>query len=122
MIRQFSLCGDRSDAFQYRVGVLREPAGRGGSAYIHDVLQAGDLAGLGGLRNNFPPVPSSAEEITMPGYIPTAPVPEPAAAQFAAATANPPFLAAAHPRARTQRDHNVPRAKRGNRCLITTTT
>ena len=29
----------------------------------------------------------------MPGYIPAAPVPEPAAAQFAAATANPPFPA-----------------------------
>ena len=37
----------------------------------------------------------------MPGYIPAAPVPEPAAAQFAAATAHPPFPAAAHPRAAT---------------------
>jgi ferredoxin-NADP reductase len=58
MTRQFSLCGDRFDAFQYRVGVLREPAGRGGSAYVHDVLQVGDLVGLGGPRNNFPLVPS----------------------------------------------------------------
>ena len=39
MTRQFPLGGDRSDAFRYRVGVLREPAGRGGPAYIHDVLQ-----------------------------------------------------------------------------------
>jgi hypothetical protein len=35
----------------------------------------------------------------MPGYIPAAPVPEPAAAQFAAATANPPFPADARPHA-----------------------
>jgi ferredoxin-NADP reductase len=99
MTRQFPLGGDRSGAFRYRADVLREPAGRGGPAYIHDVLQAGDLAGPGGPRNNFPLVPSPAEEITMPGYIPAAPVPEPAAAQFAAATQTPPFPAAAHPRA-----------------------
>ena len=35
----------------------------------------------------------------MPGHILAAPVPEPAAAQFATATANPPFPADAHPRA-----------------------
>ena len=56
--RQYSLCGDRFDAHTYRVGVLREPAGRGGSAYVHDVLQAGDVVGVGGPRNNFALVPS----------------------------------------------------------------
>jgi ferredoxin-NADP reductase len=56
--RQYSLCGDRFDPFHYRVGVLRELAGRGGSAYVHDVLQVGDLVGLGGPRNNFPLVPA----------------------------------------------------------------
>ncbi len=56
--RQYSLCGDRFDQFRYRVGVLHEPAGRGGSAYVHDVLRVGDLVGLGGPRNNFALVPS----------------------------------------------------------------
>jgi ferredoxin-NADP reductase len=58
MTRQYSLCGDRWDPFHYRVGVLREQAGRGGSAYVHDELQVGDRVGVGGPRNNFPLVPS----------------------------------------------------------------
>ncbi|RZT85790.1 ferredoxin-NADP reductase [Pseudonocardia sediminis] len=57
--RQYSLCGDRWDAHTYRVGVLREPGGRGGSAWIHDELAVGDLVGIGGPRNRFGLVPSS---------------------------------------------------------------
>ncbi|WP_306999564.1 PDR/VanB family oxidoreductase [Amycolatopsis thermophila] len=56
--RQYSLCGDRWDAHTYRIGVLREPHGRGGSAYVHDHLRVGDHVGVGGPRNNFPLVPS----------------------------------------------------------------
>ena len=56
--RQYSLCGDRWDAYAYRVGVLREPIGRGGSAWVHDELQVGDLVGVGGPRNQFRLVPA----------------------------------------------------------------
>lgn len=56
--RQYSLCGDRWDPGRYRIGVLREPGGRGGSAYVHDELDVGDEVGVGGPRNNFPLVPS----------------------------------------------------------------
>lgn len=56
--RQYSLCGDRWDAHTYRIGVLREPDGRGGSAYVHDRLDVGDVVGLGGPRNNFALVPA----------------------------------------------------------------
>ncbi|MGV5050085.1 PDR/VanB family oxidoreductase [Rhodococcus pyridinivorans] len=56
--RQYSLCGDRWDAYSFRVGVLREPDGRGGSAFIHDTLAVGDLLGVGGPRNNFPLAPA----------------------------------------------------------------
>ncbi|RFU21489.1 oxidoreductase [Geodermatophilus marinus] len=56
--RQYSLCGDRFDPRTYRVAVLRERDGRGGSAYVHDTLRAGDRVGVGGPRNNFPLVPS----------------------------------------------------------------
>jgi ferredoxin-NADP reductase len=58
LTRQYSLCGDRWDARTYRVGVLREPDGRGGSAFVHDELRVGDPVGIGGPRNNFWLVPS----------------------------------------------------------------
>lgn len=58
LTRQYSLCGDRWDPFTYTVGVLRERAGRGGSAYVHDALQPGHRVGVGGPRNNFPLVPA----------------------------------------------------------------
>ena len=57
--RQYSLCGDRRDASSYNVAVLREPAGRGGSAYVHEHLLEGHLVGVGGPRNNFALVPAS---------------------------------------------------------------
>lgn len=56
--RQYSLCGSRWDGFSYRVGVLREPAVLGGSAYLHERLQVGDTVGVGGPRNNFALVPA----------------------------------------------------------------
>ncbi|MEJ2860226.1 PDR/VanB family oxidoreductase [Actinomycetospora flava] len=57
--RQYSLCGDRWDAHTYRVAVLREVDGRGGSAFVHDELAAGDTVGFGGPRNHFALVPST---------------------------------------------------------------
>ena len=53
IIRQYSLCGDRNDRTIWRIAVLREPNSRGGSEYIHQVLQAGDEIEVAGPRNNF---------------------------------------------------------------------
>ena len=58
-VRQYSLCGDRRDADTYRIAILREPDGRGGSSYVHDQLEVGDLVGIGGPRNNFRLVPAT---------------------------------------------------------------
>ncbi|MGW5639549.1 PDR/VanB family oxidoreductase [Streptomyces sp. NPDC003832] len=57
-VRQYSLCGDRWDPYSYRIAVLHQPAGRGGSSYIHDRLMPGDLVGVGGAYNHFPLVPA----------------------------------------------------------------
>lgn len=51
--RQYSLCSDPSDTSSYRIGVLLEPASRGGSSFIHNQLNEGDLVTVKGPRNNF---------------------------------------------------------------------
>ncbi len=53
-VRQYSLCGDPADRSQYRVAVLREPDGRGGSEEVHALAQAGVTFGVRGPRNHFP--------------------------------------------------------------------
>lgn len=57
--RQFSLCGDPADDGSWRIGVLREPAGRGGSAYVHHALFAGTEVDVHGPRNHFALEPAS---------------------------------------------------------------
>ncbi len=52
--RQYSLCGDPADRDTWRIAVLREREGRGGSAYVHDRLTAGSALRVRGPRNNFP--------------------------------------------------------------------
>lgn len=52
-VRQYSLCGDPLDTGSYRIAVLREPAGRGGSAWIHERLRPGARVSVRGPRNHF---------------------------------------------------------------------
>ena len=56
--RQYSLCGDPADRRGWRLGILRDPVGRGSSLYVHDRLQVGDTVRVRGPRNNFPLLPS----------------------------------------------------------------
>src|ERR1700686_1709357 len=53
LIRQYSLCGDPRDHGSYRIAVLLEENGRGGSRFIHDELRAGDEVRIRGPRNQF---------------------------------------------------------------------
>jgi len=57
-VRQYSLCSDPEDRTSYRVGVLREQDGRGGSAAVHDTLTAGSRVTVSWPRNNFRLLPS----------------------------------------------------------------
>jgi ferredoxin-NADP reductase len=56
--RQYSLCGDPADRTTWRIGVLREAQGRGGSQHVHEALHEGAEVDVRGPRNHFELVPS----------------------------------------------------------------
>lgn len=53
LVRQYSLCGDRADRSAYRIAVLRDEAGRGGSRELHEVASVGATLRIRGPRNHF---------------------------------------------------------------------
>jgi ferredoxin-NADP reductase len=55
--RQYSLCGTPGGD-QWRIAVLREPNGRGGSEFVHTRLRPGDRVRARGPRNHFPLEPA----------------------------------------------------------------
>jgi ferredoxin-NADP reductase len=57
--RQYSLCGDPANRDEWLLGVLREEAGRGGSAFVCDELAEGTVLTVRGPSNNFPLVPAT---------------------------------------------------------------
>jgi ferredoxin-NADP reductase len=59
LTRQYSLCGDPAERDVWRIGVLREPESRGGSAHVHDELSEGAEVEVRGPRNHFPLVPAA---------------------------------------------------------------
>lgn len=54
LLRQYSLLGSTERADMWELGVLKEPASRGGSAYIHEQIKSGDTLVCQPPRNNFP--------------------------------------------------------------------
>lgn len=53
LVRQYSLCGDPADRRAWRLGVLREPDGRGGSEFVHRHVKTGSRVLVRGPRNHF---------------------------------------------------------------------
>lgn len=58
LARQYSLCGDPSDRSSWKIAVLREEDGRGGSRHLHDEVKAGSTLTVRCPRNHFELVPS----------------------------------------------------------------
>jgi ferredoxin-NADP reductase len=52
-IRQYSLCGPLDAPDEYRVAVLRQRDGRGGSLRVHDALSVGSDVDIVAVRNTF---------------------------------------------------------------------
>ncbi len=74
LARQYSLSNDPRDVDRYVVAVLREPVGRGGSAYMHDTLKEGDMLTIGTPRNNFPLIEDASHHIMLAGGIGVTPM------------------------------------------------
>jgi cytochrome P450/ferredoxin-NADP reductase len=53
LTRQYSLCGSTAEQGTWKIGVLHEPDGRGGSSYVHEHLGEGATVRVRGPRNHF---------------------------------------------------------------------
>ena len=69
LVRQYSLCSDPADAQVYRLGVLKDPASRGGSLGVHEQLLEGREVQISAPRNLFPLEPSARRSILLGGGI-----------------------------------------------------
>ena len=84
--RQYSLCGRVDEPGTYRVGILRDDQGSGGSRYVHERVQPGDTVRIRGPRNHFVLEPSPAYVFVAGGIGITPMLPMVAAAEAAGAT------------------------------------
>jgi vanillate O-demethylase ferredoxin subunit len=73
LVRQYSLCPQADQQGRYMIGVLREPASRGGSAAVH-ALQTGQWLRISEPRNHFPLVENGQRHLLFAGGIGITPV------------------------------------------------
>ncbi|AKZ55900.1 Phenoxybenzoate dioxygenase subunit beta [Streptomyces ambofaciens ATCC 23877] len=59
-VRQYSLCGDPEETGVYRLGILNEPASRGGSRHVHTKVRPGQTVRVAGPRNHFALEPAAS--------------------------------------------------------------
>lgn len=57
--RQYSLCHDAQEVDRWRIGILRDSGGLGGSQYLHEAIKEGDHIRVRGPRNHFQLQPST---------------------------------------------------------------
>jgi ferredoxin-NADP reductase len=74
LIRQYSLCSDPADRSRWRLGVLKEVSGRGGSDLMHDAVQVGDVLTAVGPKSNFDYQPSGDDVLFIAGGIGVTPI------------------------------------------------
>jgi ferredoxin-NADP reductase len=74
LLRQYSLSNDPAERRRYCIAVLRESESRGGSQYLHERVQVGDLVEVSMPRNSFPLDPVAARHLLIAGGIGIAPI------------------------------------------------
>jgi len=73
LVRQYSLCGDPGDSGQYILGVLKDPASRGGSSAMHGIEEGSEIQ-ISAPRNHFPIEESAGPSILLAGGIGVTPL------------------------------------------------
>lgn len=74
LIRQYSLCNDPAENHRYLIGVLRDPASRGGSVAMHDSVKEGDLIRISAPKNHFALAHDAKQSLLLAGGIGVTPI------------------------------------------------
>jgi vanillate O-demethylase ferredoxin subunit len=74
LTRQYSLCNDPTETHRYLIGVLRDPASRGGSVTMHDKVCEGDKLRISAPKNHFALDHGTAHALLLAGGIGVTPV------------------------------------------------
>jgi vanillate O-demethylase ferredoxin subunit len=69
LTRSYSLLNSEAERMRYVIAVQNEPAGRGGSRWVHQNLQAGERVAVGAPRNNFPLAEDAPDSLLIAGGI-----------------------------------------------------
>jgi vanillate monooxygenase ferredoxin subunit len=72
--RSYSLASDPADTSAYTLGILREAAGKGGSAFMHDKLGEGDIVEASNPKNHFPLDAEAEDNLLIAGGIGVTPI------------------------------------------------
>ncbi len=74
LTRQYSLCNDPTETHRYLIGVLRDPASRGGSLAVHDSLKEGDVLQISAPKNHFGLAHEAKKHLLLAGGIGVTPI------------------------------------------------
>jgi vanillate O-demethylase ferredoxin subunit len=72
--RQYSLCNDPSEGHRYLIGVLRDPASRGGSETMHEMVAEGETLRISAPKNHFPLAHQAVHSVLLAGGIGVTPI------------------------------------------------
>jgi vanillate monooxygenase ferredoxin subunit len=74
LLRQYSLCNPPGERHRYCIGVLRDPATRGGSLAMHELLLEGVRVSISAPKNHFPLHDGAARSVLFAGGIGITPI------------------------------------------------
>lgn len=72
--RQYSLCNDPKETHRYLIGVLNDPASRGGSRAVHEQVHEGDLLQISAPKNHFALAHDASHSLLLAGGIGVTPL------------------------------------------------